>query len=375
LTDFFFGEEENTYSIQEASDYTGLTPKALKSRCDRGTLRYTFGTRNERRIYESELDRITQRSLEEMPFDPYISQPSFEIPKAELWGEGKAELIEPSTTERWEVGAFFSDIHAPYHDKYLIDSAIELLSDLQPHFVVLNGDINDFFGISRFNKAQERSDLLQMELDMGIEIRKAFRAAAPNARFYETIGNHEERLLTYPAFNAPVLRSLRALKPSTLLGLDDLEISHFPQHGFRLREEFVVEHGIVVRKDSGASAKARLNDTLISGIMGHTHRMDSARRSGYRELSWYEQGCLCLMNPDYVKGEANWKQGFAIGTFSTKTPNFNIQLIPAVGRGFIFDNKHFGDTDVELDIWSGTADNVHKNIVSTHEYGTLHVPV
>lgn len=357
----FYGE--TTYTVSEAADYTGLSIKAIKSRCDRGTLGHIYGVRGERRIYESELDRITQRELSEMPFDPYLSQSDYEIPKAELWGDGKAELIKPSTSEQWEVGAFFSDIHAPYHDQNLIEGAIQLLTDLQPHFVVLNGDINDFFGISRFNKAQERSDLLQMELDMGIEIRKAFRAAAPNARFYETIGNHEERLLTYPAFNAPVLRSLRALKPSTLLGLDELEIRQFPQHGFRLREEFVVEHGVVIRKESGASARARLNDTLISGIMGHTHRLDSVRRSGYRELSWYEQGCLCMMNPDYVKGEANWKQGFAIGTFSTRTPNFNVQLIPAVGRGFIFDNKHYGDTESEMDIWSGTATGVQKNLI------------
>ena len=371
MEDFY---DEELFTVGEAAEYTGLSKKAIKSRCDRGTLQFTYGGRGERRISVSELDRITTRTLEDLPFDPYTSQPMFEIPKAELWGEGKAELVEPSTHERWEVGAFFSDIHAPYHDKFLIEAAIKLLENLQPHFVVLNGDINDFFGISRFNKAQERLELLQMELDLGVSIRTAFREAAPDARFYETIGNHEERLLTYPGFNAPALRSLRALKPSSLLGLDELEIRQFPQHGFRLRNEFVVEHGLTVRKDSGASAKARLNDTLISGIMGHTHRMDSARRSGYRNLSWYEQGCLCMMNPDYVKGEANWTQGFAIGTFSTKTDNFNVQLIPAVGRGFIFDNKHFGDTDSEMDIWSGPADKVHSNLVSTHEYGTIHVP-
>lgn len=354
MNSFYEGEAVN---IADAAAMTGLTRKAIKRRIERGTLD-SFLENGRRMISVDELDRITQNTLSEMPYNPYLGDPAYEIPKAELWGEGKAVLIEPSTSEHWEVGAFFSDIHAPYHDKPLIDAAIELLANLQPHFVVLNGDVNDFFGISRFNKANERSDLLQEELDIGIEIRKAFRAAAPNARFYETIGNHEERLLTYPAFNAPVLRSLRALKPSTLLGLDELEIRQFPQHGFRLRNEFVVEHGVAIRKDSGATAKARLNDTLISGIMGHTHRLDSARRSGYRELSWYEQGCMCMLNPDYVKGEANWKQGFAIGTFSTKTDNFNVQLIPAIGRGFIFDNKHYGDTDSEIDLWSGPLPNI-----------------
>lgn len=368
-----FNEEGRDLTLSEAATYSGLTRNAIKKRCDRGTLNYRLGPDGRRLVNTTDLDNITNRQLSDLPFDPYVGDLAFEIPKAELWGEGRAEIIEPSTKERWEVGLLVSDIHAPYHDKQLIESVIKVLEHLQPHFVVLNGDINDFFGLSRFNKAQERLELLQSELDIGIEIRKAFREAAPNARFYETIGNHEERLLTYPGFNAPALRSLRSLKPSSLLGLDELEIRQFPQHGFRLREEFVVEHGVIVRSTSGASAKARLEATLISGIMGHTHRFDSYHKSGYRDLSWYEQGCLCMLNPDYVKGGANWKQGFAIGTFSTKTPNFNIQLVPAVGRGFIFDNKHFGDTESEIDLWSGPIANVGEEpIVSSHEYGTLH---
>lgn len=361
-------------TLSEAAEYSGLTRNAIKKRCDRGTLSYKLGPDGRRLVSTSDLDSITQRQLSDLPFNPYQGDPVFDIPKAELWGEGRAEVIGPCTTDHWEVGAFFSDIHAPYHDKLLIESACELLANLQPHFVVLNGDINDFFNLSRFNKAQERLELLQLELNIGKDIRKAFKEAAPNARFYETIGNHEERLLTYPGFNAPALRSLDSLKPSALLGLDELEIRQFPQHGFRLREEFVVEHGVVVRQNSGASAKARLEATLISGIMGHTHRFDSYHKTGYRDLAWYEQGCMCMLNPDYVKGGANWKQGFAIGTFSTKSSNWNVQLVPAIGRGFIFDGHHYGDTDCELDLWSGPIANVHNEhmIVSTHEYGTLH---
>jgi hypothetical protein len=246
-----------------------------------------------------------------------------------------------------------SDIHVPYHDPVLVDSVIEMIIDIQPHRIVINGDTNDFFALSRFNRAMERLDLLQSELDAGRQIRRAVRNAAPNAIIDETVGNHEERLITYPGFNSPALRSLNALKPSSLLGLDELEINHWPMNGFRLREDFLVEHGAVVRKHSGATAKARLDDTLISGIMGHTHRMDSHRRSGYRDLAWFEQGCLCLLNPDYVKSEANWKQGVALGLFSTLTSNFNVQLIPATGRGFIFNGRHYGQTSVEADIWSG----------------------
>ena len=148
------------------------------------------------------------------------------------------------------------------------------------------------------------------------------------------------------------------------MGLDELEITHWPTNGFRLREDFLVEHGATVRAHAGATAKARLEATLISGVMGHTHRMAPAVRSGYRDLRWYETGCLCMLNPDYVKGEANWQQGFWIGVFSTKTGNFNIQTIPAIGRGFIFDGNHYGQTNIEADIWSGPQPNFQTDISS-----------
>ena len=105
---------------------------------------------------------------------------------------------------------------------------------------------------------------------------------------------------------------------------------------------------------------------MISGVMGHTHRMGEARRSGYRELAWFETGCLCKLNPDYVPTEANWKQGVWVGHFSTKTSNFNVQLIPAVGRGFIYDGKHYGDTGTEIDLFVGPLPNFEQDIPSDY---------
>ena len=347
------------YTVNEAALVTGLKTKQIEGYIRRQSWPSYVDGDGRRRIERRFVDDF---GFSEINPEVYSYDSKFDIPRPELWGEGKPPVVEPATKEHWETVVSVSDIHVPYHDPVLIDAVIEMIRHIQPHRVIINGDTNDFFNISRFNKAFERLQSLQTEIDMGKQIRLALRDAAPNAIFEETLGNHEERLITYPGFNAPALQSLTAMKPSKLLGLDELEIRHWPQNGFRLREEFVVEHGAIVRKDSGASAKARLNDTLISGIMGHTHRQDGHTRTGYRELSWYEQGCLCMLNPDYVKTEANWKQGFAIGMFSTKTDNFNVQLIPAVGRGFIFDGRHYGDTEAEADVWSGPVPNIAPNL-------------
>jgi hypothetical protein len=361
-----FYSDDDGLTLTEAASQLGVSRNSLKKRCDRKTIEFFLDEKGARRIPHEVIEAMGTRSVADFVISPYDYDPKFDIPKAEIWGNGKAPIIEPSTKEQWEIVMGVNDIHVPYHDVALIDAMLELAGDIDPHTFIINGDTNDFFGLSRFNRALERLDLLQTELEQGKMIRQGIRNAVPNAKLHETLGNHEERLLTYPGFNAPALRSLNALKPSVLLGLDELEIKHWPTNGFRLREEFLVEHGSVVRSNSGATAKARLEATLISGVMGHTHRLGEARRSGYRDLAWYETGCLCMLNPDYVKGEANWKQGVWVGLFSTKTKNWNVQLIPAVGRGFIFNGRHYGATDVEADPFIGPNPNFEQDIPSDY---------
>lgn len=273
----------------------------------------------------------------------YVPGEGFVIPVAEKWGDGLAPLVPPTTDQQFEVVVSVSDIHFPYHNETLLASTLLLIEDINPHCIVINGDVNDFFQLSRFNQGLERLDELQEEIDMGVDFRRNLRYIAPNAVIRETLGNHDERLLSYVENNARSLSSLRALKPEALLQLDELEITLYGRSGFRIRPEFVFEHGHVVRSDAGASAKARLNNTLISGMMGHTHRMAEYPKYGYRNLTWYEQGCLCMRNAEYKIGETNWQPGFAVGHFSTRTSNFHVELVRAVNNGYIYGGKHYGN--------------------------------
>lgn len=300
-------------------------------------------------LYDSESglrSRIAEYRRNQESLMEFIPGRGVVVPKSEIWDGGLAPIVEKSTTEELEVVVILTDIHAPYHNSAQLKAALELIADIQPHVVVLNGDMNDFFGISRFNKSNERVDELQSDLDIGNDIRKAVRAAAPNALIRENLGNHDERIVTYIELNAKQLHSIRALKPEKLFMLDELEITLYGREGHRIRPEFVIEHGHVVRKDSGASAKSRLADTLISGYMGHTHRLGDARRTGYRKLAWFEGGCLCQQSPDYVVGEANWQPGIGVGHFSTRNDNlFNIELVAALGDAFIYGGKVYGTVE------------------------------
>ena len=241
---------------------------------------------------------------------------------------GAATLVPIPGGNRDELVVFGSDFHFPYHDVNAIESFLWMIHKLQPDRVVLNGDIADFFQLSRFNLSGDRVNELQEEIDMANEFRRLVRAKAPNAVIDETEGNHDNRVTTYVRKNAQALKSLRALQPEALFRYRELEINWHPGAGFLLRKHFLVKHGSFVRGEAGASAKAEFMAAGISGISGHTHRLAPYKKSGYTPRVWWEQGCLCRLDPDYIIGKPNWEQGVMVGEFSTKTDSFVLHPVP-----------------------------------------------
>ncbi len=253
------------------------------------------------------------------------------------WGFGPAKLVKQQKAN--ETVVFGSDFHFPYQDEGCISSFLNLIKGLQPDRVVLNGDIADFFQLSRFNISGDRLEFLQREIDEANYFRIRVRQAAPNATIDETEGNHDNRVTTYINKNAQALKSLRALKPSELFKYKDLDINWHPGCGFLLRPFFLVKHGTIVRGEAGATAKAELAAAGISGISGHTHRMSTYRRVGYVPRQWTEQGALCRLDPDYVVGRPNWTQGCAVGEFTRL--GFSVTEVPYIDGGLRYGTASF----------------------------------
>lgn len=258
------------------------------------------------------------------------------------WGLGAAKPVHAATTETTEVVVFVSDIHVPFHDHRMVEATWELIRDVEPHRVVLNGDIADFFQLSRFNKGLDRLDTLQQELDDANEIRSGYRVVAPNAVIDETEGNHDSRLRTFVQMNARALTSLRNLQPSALNAWEENEITPHGENGFLLRPNFLVKHGTIVRSEAGATAKAELSAAGISGLSGHTHRLSQYAKAGYVQREWWEGGCLCRTDPDYVAGGVpNWQNGCLVGQFSTKSDSFVISPVFRYEDSLVFGGKRY----------------------------------
>ena len=95
--------------------------------------------------------------------------------------------------------------------------------------------------------------------------------------------------------------------------------------------------------------KRHLERYRSSGVNGHTHRLGSYSVTDMhgRSHTWYEQGCLCRRDLEYVRGVGNWQQGFLIGTVANGA--LHPQLIHTIeadsGRGFYAGGRYYSIKD------------------------------
>ena len=88
-----------------------------------------------------------------------------------------------------------SDIHIPFQDDKAVNAFIEYCTDIQPAAIVLNGDVLDFYKLSRFVKGEGRNPY--EEISSCQALLKDLKIRCPESEIFYVIGNHETRLQTY----------------------------------------------------------------------------------------------------------------------------------------------------------------------------------
>ena len=131
-----------------------------------------------------------------------------------------------------------SDVHIPFQDDKAVSAALNYIECSAPEVVVLNGDIMDFYMLSRFTKGEGRNPM--EEIEMCRKFMSDVREAAPNATIYYVVGNHENRLE----------KNILAKAPEYACLLDDvftlLKVSDFKIRGCAsliVNDNFVFKHG------------------------------------------------------------------------------------------------------------------------------------
>lgn len=207
-----------------------------------------------------------------------------------------------------------SDIHFPFQDDKAVEAFIEDCYLYQPNVIVLNGDLMDFYKLSRFSKDPKGRDP-EEEIDMCREFLGDLRQACPNAEIYYTIGNHETRLTKYILDNAPYIVGL-VENVFDLLKVDEFGVVGCSS--LLVNDTFMFKHGTRLGNKSGLSAMKELEAHYLSGATGHTHRLAkfTTRKSGKRFV-WFETGCLCTLDPEYMV-QPDWQQGYVVIQFDSK---------------------------------------------------------
>lgn len=241
----------------------------------------------------------------------------------------------PTPATRREIGVeravVMGDFHVPFHDEKAVSVALALVEDIEPEVIYLNGDVMDFYAVSRFDKNPRRALELQDEIDQTFDILSRVRAAAPQARIVYIRGNHEARLTTYLNAHAPELSGLRALDIRSLLSLDALNIEWVEGKGkeaFAYYGVIKVGHFDRVSQNAGYTAKLLIDRHACSLVQGHTHRLAAVYRT-YPDgttVVGCEGGTLALTDPEYVSGP-DWCAGLVVITKERDGNRFHVQPV------------------------------------------------
>lgn len=269
-----------------------------------------------------------------------------EIPK--VFTDAFPDSISSPLTLKIKEGvktiAVLGDFHFPYHDIRVINEVCKFLNqEVNPDYLIYNGDIVDFYQVSDFAKDPKRLGQLQEDIDIAKNYFQQFNDALPNTQKILLDGTHEFRWEKYLQKHAPAVAGLNCLTIEQLYGLKEFNIGHIGyERGLLINEVFLILHGDIAQSSSAYTAKAHLDKKGGSGICNHTHRLGSCfKRDRFGTRAWWENGCLCTLNPDWLQNP-DWQQGFSLLHFSSSN-RFWVEQIPIIDKKFMYGGKVFAN--------------------------------
>lgn len=208
-----------------------------------------------------------------------------------------------------------SDIHVPYHDARALDAAVNTAIKQKCDSLYINGDLLDFYQISRFCRNPEDRPGPKAEMDLAKEVMA--RIATEFKHLYFKEGNHEERWYTYLFNNAPEFAKFAEFKLEKVLGLEQRGWGHIAGKQESKIGKLYIAHGHELSRGIASPVNAARGVWMRSKammIIGDSHTISNhAEKVGLDQdyVSQWSVGCLCDLKPDY-RPINNWCHGFAI---------------------------------------------------------------
>jgi len=233
-----------------------------------------------------------------------------------------------------------SDVHLDSLSKDVEYKLVhKFIKDIKPSEVVINGDFMDLGCISHFNKLNIRA---VEDKRIKEDFKKANRYIRDLRKYTDKIvyieGNHEnwieQAIDKHPAAlegNIELYNNIHNV---------DKFIMHYNDNAsnfYKLGHLYIV-HGCY----AGAGAARRyLKDYDVNLIFGHTHAIRQESKTNIRQepTSVWNMGCLCPLNPSYLRGRLpQWQLGFiVVHLFNDGT--FDVRQIRIINNKFIYNGR------------------------------------
>jgi len=205
------------------------------------------------------------------------------------------------------------DIHVPYHNIAAITAMLHKAKEYKPDVIVINGDLFDFHGLSKYLKDPRKKNFAE-EIQIGCDLMKRLQDVL-GCKIVFKLGNHDERYQHY-----------LWMKAGEIAGLEDFELQHIINRrmdGVELvgdkriikagglnivhGHEFVGGGFAPVNVARGFYMRAK--ETTIGG---HHHRVSvhTEKTASGKIIKTWSAGCLCELHPQYMPINS-WSHGFA----------------------------------------------------------------
>lgn len=258
---------------------------------------------------------------------------------------GEVRTMPKSMAESWTpyvmkvIGpvGILSDVHVPYHSEIAVAAAVGMLKEHDLQGILLNGDIADFYAISRYQKDPKQRDF-KSELEAVRDFIAYMRHEFPGIPIVLKEGNHEYRWKSWLWQHAAEISDDPRMSLGAWLDLDNHGVELVEDQRPIMLGQLPVFHGHELPRGMAAPVNVargvwmRMKGT---GLVGHHHRTSNHAESDWRhrETANWSVGCLCDLTPEYSRVNA-WNWGAAIVDVH-KNGTFDVHNYRIMGDGTV----------------------------------------
>jgi predicted phosphodiesterase len=248
---------------------------------------------------------------------PTVPRPPREAGEILAMPKSMAEPWTPHVMKVTGPIGILSDVHVPYHSEVAVAAAVGHLKEQGLSGLLLNGDIADFYAISRYMKDPAKRDF-KGELEAVRGFLGWLRQEFPGIPIVYKAGNHEERWQHWLWQHASEISDDRRMSLTAWLDLAKLDIELVEDQRPVMLGKLPVLHGHELPKGMAAPvnvARGAWMRTLSTCLVGHSHRTSNHAESDmwHKETACWSTGCLCDLRPEFSVIN-RWNHGFAVAT-------------------------------------------------------------